>query len=782
MAVYSRTTSNTSSNSQLTNQTSTKEPMKSMELGQIIVHSLEAVSEAIENKNTPATSSDQITKAVIDGINKSDSITKEDFEKSITEAINKSNLAKTNNTSPTKLSRLIENEPEETEKLKQQTSEKRQEYWQQKKFDDDKKRKDKQDKLENDSRKRKEKNYTQGIERLFTDLNKFSKNPLAGVVNAFEGGIKRFFNKTLNTTLGDVGNHMKKGTDVALAPIKATGKLLGAGAKAAVGVTGLVAKGVGGIAKGVGNVILGGVAVGSLIKDRMMAEESTGGNLGDLIEDKSATINETNNSKSSNIGNIPNNELKEIIADGVAIGIVEKDERSWEHQKDLMTQEHIKDDSKSDELVSLIQSDTKDSKKDRREQKKEQVAQGKILKSVDKNTDLLKNLTLIKFGAIVAIIGGIAAFLPQIVGMLAPFINNIPWYLDDMKTKIGLLFTGENSIGNQIKWAGIDLLQRLGEGMAKSDNSIISGLGKGILSGTASGAQEELAEQFRQSESYKNLLKTGMSEEDVDEILASKPGDFVWSTAAAMENSNPNLSKKVNVNYTNNKGKSKSKNVKLSEAMFDESLYEGDEKGKVLYDKLQKFWDASTAEEIRNAELSPQEFTDLKKYLSSIGMAPVDIEVALRPYVQKSNLVDWWQVMEDRAEGKLKTDTGKLKAQAKAKDEETFLQQQALGRIEAAQSGGVSALDFATDTAWETNPYLKEIKDDYMSKYATELSKGEKILMSGMEAKAAGQRMAGNLVANVTGHNNPLQSAETKLQTSVIVSTTGNESGDLVRR
>ena len=403
----------------------------------------------------------------------------------------------------------------------------------------------------------------------------------------------------------------------------------------------------------------------------------------------------------------------------------------------------------------------KEGKADKKEEKKEREEQGKVLKNINKATDMIQNLTLIKFGAIVAVVGGIAAFLPQIVGLLGPFINNIPWYLEDIKTKIGLLFTGENSIGNQIKWAGIDLLQEIGEGMKNSDNPIIQGLGKGILSGTASGAQADLAEQFKQSEAYKNLLRTGMSEEDLDEILASKPGDFLWNTAEAMENSNPNLKKKVGVTYTNEKGKTKSKDVKISDVLFKEDLYEGNEESKLLYDKLQKFWDASTSEEIKNAALTGDELNNLQKYLSSIGMAPADIKVALDSYRQKLNLADWWKVMEDRSEGKLKTDTSQLRAEAKAKDEETFLQQQALSRMVAAQNEGVSLLDFQTDKAWETNPYLKDIKEEYMSKYATELSGGEKILASGIESSDAGKRLLGNAAANVTGYGNSLQTAVT---------------------
>ena len=59
MATYSRTFSNDSStNTQSSNLPAVRQPMQSMELGQIIVHSLEVVSEALENKDVPVTAAE----------------------------------------------------------------------------------------------------------------------------------------------------------------------------------------------------------------------------------------------------------------------------------------------------------------------------------------------------------------------------------------------------------------------------------------------------------------------------------------------------------------------------------------------------------------------------------------------------------------------------------------------------------------------------------------------------------------------------------------------------
>lgn len=708
MATYSRTTS-TNTDTQTSSLPAVRQPMQSVELAQIIVHSMEVVSDALESGDVPvnveqiteAINKSDITNAVSDGITKSKSL-EEKIYKAVSHALKDHDRGMIDQNYGGK-----DLPSRSGGSGRSGAANAMQSYWEQKKFNDEKKQRDKQAKLEAEERKRREQDITKRLDETFANLNKFSNNPLKGTVDAFEKGIKKFF----NTSLGDVTKHMKKGFDVAVTPFKLGGKALGEGAKLVGKTAGGVLKGVGAIGRGIGGVITGGIAVGSLIKDRVKSGSEGGAALGSLIEEDKN----------------PRGGLK-------------------------------------DKLANLLTKESKDEKATKKEEKKDRDEQGKVLKNISKATDMIQNLTLIKFGAILAAVGGIAVAIPQIVGLLGPFINNIPWYLDDIKTKIGLLFTGENSIGNQIKWAGIDLLQRLGEGMAKSDNGVISSLGKGILSGTAAGAQEELAEQFKQSESYQNLLRSGMKAEDIDTMLKEKGWSAIASMADAMNNSDANFTNKTNISYTDTKGKSKTKNVKVGDVLGHEEFFENDEKAKEIRNKMQRFgelWTNGDIEEAKAGALTNDEINYLKKYLSNLGMPPIYVEAALKPYVQMLNLSDWTQVLMDREEGKLKTDTNKLRAEAKAKDEETFLQQQALNRMVAAQNEGVSLLDFQTDKAWETNPYLKDIKDEYMSKYATELSGGEKILASGIEASDAGKRLFGNAAANVTGNSNSWQTAVT---------------------
>lgn len=848
MATYSRTMGNNSStDTQSSNLPAVRQPMQSMELGQIIVHSLEVVSEALENKDVPVTA-EQITKSVTEGVNKSDSVTKTDLEKSITEAINNSDLAKKGlvTTSGTRQvqTQTVDTQKKEIEKAKQQNPNTKnnaalamQDYWEQKKFADEKKRKDKQAKLENESRNRKEKEYTQQIEQVFSKLNQFSKNPLAGVVNTFESGIKKFFNKTMNTSLSDVGKHMKKGADIAFAPIKATGKVLGAGAKATLGATqflgkaaltttGLVAKGVGGIAKGVGNVVLGGVAVGSLIKDRMLSDDNvTGADLGELIEgaevkpkDKNVKPKEEGAQNKEKLASGKIIQCESIICKNIQNGMgndnikpkeEEEDEKNSTEDKienivedvaskfgpklaSLIESDKIKPnpelanlikgdgEQKNKDLANLLQPDAKDSKKDRKEQKKEQAAQGKIIKSMGKGVEMLKNLTLIKFGAIVAIIGGIAAFLPQIIGMLTPFINNIPMYWQDLKIKLGYLFKGPYSIGEQIKLSLMETVQKIGKGLMQSDNSLLKSLGKGMLSSTAGIAQEELKKEFKQSQQYKTMLAHGMNENDLEDILNAKNPEAMLSQFDAAQKDR--YSKKVTIKYKTKKGKEKTQTGDIAKIITDTELYGNEKEGLVLRDKFVNFYSATSTEDIESNKFTDEEWGKFMDYLWDAKIGTDAIYDIQNMYNDKLALAEWLKVTEARKNGELQTDFTQKKADLKEQQEQMILIDEAKWRIDKAQAGGVSLLDFQTDTEWETNPYLKDIKDEYMSKYAKELSNGEKVLMSAMEAKAAGQRMTGNLAANVTGHSNSWQNSETKLQTSMIVSTTGSESGDITRR
>ena len=805
MAVYSRTTGNSSSttNTQTSNTTTTvKEPVASMELGQIIVRSLEVVSDAIESKDTPATNSEQLTKSVTEAIDKSNSITKADLEKAITEAIDKSNYAKTNINNSSRLSRLTDSkqseEPKEreSERLRQQYYTKRQEYWEQKKFEDEKKRKTRQERLENESRIRKEKNYTQHVEQVFKGLNAFSKNPLAGVVNTFENGIKKFFNKTMNTTFGDVGKHIKKGADIAFAPIKATGQILGTATKTvgktAIATTGLVAKGIGGIAKGVGNVVLGGVAVGSLIKDKITANDNlAGSNLGGLIEDVpqnkpvQGKVVERENSIPNNIQTatgkpetntetITKNDLQESIVTAIDNSKKSESERNLES----LIQEDKKTETESNsELANLIQPDAKDSKKDRKEQKKEQVAQGKILKSIGKTTDMIKTLNLIKFGAIVGIIGGIAAFLPQIIGILTPFINNIPMYWEDLKIKMGMIFSGPNSIGTQIKLALMETIQKIGLSLQNSDDKLLKSLGAGMVSGVASGQQADLAEEFKQSQQYKTMIAQGVSEENMAKFLTAKDSSSLAVKFGEVEKER--YSK--DITYTDKKGKKKKIELRDIFLTKQDDVFQN-ERGMELSNKYKAVVTAVSSEDIEANKMTDKEWLEFQNYLWDAKLGTDAISDIQKIYNDKLATAEWLKVVETRESGKLITDFDTQREENKAKSVDLENQKKAAWRIQRAESEGFSILDFQTDKEWDINPYLKDLKDEMMSNYATELSKGEKVGIAAMQTTAAGKKLIGNLGANITGNSNSWQNAETKLETSMIVNTTGNESGALTHR
>ena len=402
---------------------------------------------------------------------------------------------------------------------------------------------------------------------------------------------------------------------------------------------------------------------------------------------------------------------------------------------------------------------------------------------------MLKMLSIVKFGAIIAAIGGIAVFLPQIIGALTPFLNNIPMYWEDLKTKIGLMLSGPNSIGNQIKLALLETIQKIGLSLQNSDDKFLQALGKGMVSGVASGQQADLAEEFKQSQQYKTMLAHGVSEEDMNKLLMAKNTESLLGEYQNTQKKR--FDKQTSIKVKDNKGRVKTRTDSISNMlMFQKDAifgYEYDSEGNEnegpkIADKFINFLEARTTEELMANALTDEEMGKFTDYLMAAKMNTGDIQDIQHMYYDKLNLAEWLKVVETRESGRLITNFDTQREENKAKAIDLENQKNAEWRIKKAEQGGISLLDFQTDTAWDTNPYLKDIKEEMMSKYATELSKGEKLGLKAMETTAAGKKLIGNLGANITGHSNGWQNAEQTLENKLIVSTTGSESGDITRR
>ena len=257
MAVYTRTSgslppSNSGSLPQVqsNNPPAIKEsqPLESRELGQILIRSLETVAEALDGGDVPVDA-----KAI---------------EGAVTKGINKSSIAKKGG---------VGNGGGQFQN-NGQADKAAADYWRQKQYLEWKKEQERQKKLDEAERKKREEHWAKRVDEAFSGLNAFSHNPLKGVSDLIDKGVKGFFKglgNTMNKTLPEIGNDVKTKVGQVLAPAKVIGK-------------GLV------------NVTTAGIAVGSLVKDKLGAKKQVQESKGNSTEEIVQTIEQDKEQMSQN--------------------------------------------------------------------------------------------------------------------------------------------------------------------------------------------------------------------------------------------------------------------------------------------------------------------------------------------------------------------------------------------------------------------------------------------------------------------------------------------------
>ena len=434
MATYSRTNTTTSVNPQPSSSKPATAQIDSQELSNILVRSFETVTEALDDNH----SSKDIEKAVSNGINNS--------------VLGKQSKSSNKDKSANK------NDKDNLDNLLRKQEHK-----------DWKKEQDRQGKLDEKSRKERDNYWNKKVDETFDNINKFSNNPLKGFSNMLDKGVKGLFkgiHTTMDKSLGEVGNDIKKGAGKLFTPLKATGKAVGGVGK----LTGTVLSGT---AKGIGNAALYGAAGISILKDKIT------GNRGELTEDE--------------VEGVP---LEGLIQDG------QPSSKTNNSQPSASMQELLDDDK--------AEQNEKDKEADKdRDESNERL--GELVKGQEDQ----KKMSELRLGLVLAGVAGIAAAIPAAAGLIMPILNNIPMYLKDAGVKIAALLKGPNSIGNQLKLSIQESLAKL----SSSDNPIIAAIGKSF----AYGADEELLakQQDAKKNVYNKVTEMGFSE-DVARQVAEK--------------------------------------------------------------------------------------------------------------------------------------------------------------------------------------------------------------------------------------------------------------------
>ena len=527
MATYSRTTNTPAtqtSQSLPAVRTSGSAQMGSMELGEIIVRSLETVQESLGRDEVPV-GYEQIEKAVTTGINKS-----------ILGKQNKGNLAATKNG-------IVAQTGSASDKALAQ-------YWEQKKYQDWKKEQERQKKLDDEERKRREENWNKKVDEAFKNINSFSQNPLKGLSDALDKGVKGLFKSVgnvMNKSLGEIGGDIKKGAGTVKDNALLMGKLLTSPLR------------------GVGNAAIYGAAGISAIKDRMKSGSSSG------------------SSSSSDIGSLISDESEEKIATVSSSG---------------GSGDAIKDAKAKSEMASLIDENEEDEKEKEKTQEEQTEKLGELTKGQEKQ---MKQSDL-KLGVVIGGIAALAAAIPAAAGVILPFINNIPYYREELKVKFGLLFNGPNSIGKQIK---ISLQETLAN-LAESDNPVIAALGKPF----AYGASEETTNaKNKAGDALKDvLLNMGANEEEVDKYISTYGKDGLSGIQNILDSKYINSLSKSKLNKYNKFKKSLSKDDKnkLSEKLDSKQWKEiTDEDIQWMYDNF-----------VTSGKMSLDDFENFKDYVN----------------------------------------------------------------------------------------------------------------------------------------------------------------------
>ena len=520
MATYSRTNTTTSVNPQPSSSKPATAQIDSQELSNILVRSFETVTEALDDNH----SSKDIEKAVSNGINNS--------------VLGKQSKSSNKDKSANK------NDKDNLDNLLRKQEHK-----------DWKKEQDRQGKLDEKSRKERDNYWNKKVDETFDNINKFSNNPLKGFSNMLDKGVKGLFkgiHTTMDKSLGEVGNDIKKGAGKLFTPLKATGK-------AAVGAGKLTGTVLAGTAKGIGNAALYGAAGISILKDKIT------GNRGELTEDE--------------VEGVP---LEGLIQDG------QPSSKTNNSQPSASMQELLDDDK--------AEQNEKDKEADKdRDESNERL--GELVKGQEDQ----KKMSELKIGMVLAGIAALAMAIPNAAGVVIPFVDQLPTYLKDFGVKIGALLSGPNSIGAQLKLNLQEMLAR----MADSDNPIVAALGKPF----AYGASEETtrAKDKAGSALKDALLNMGADEKEVDKYISTYGKEGLSGIQNILDSKYLNALTKSKLNKYNKFKKSLSKDDKnkLSEKLDSKQWKEiTDEDIQWMYDNF-----------VTSGKMSLDDFENFKGYV-----------------------------------------------------------------------------------------------------------------------------------------------------------------------
>lgn len=707
------------------------EPLASQELGDIIVRSLETVTEAL---------SDDVP------------VDEKQIENAVTKGINKSIIAK---------QKGGQGGAQSGSKADQAMAD----YWNQKKYIDYKKEQERQAKLEDESRKRRDTEWDKKADQFFSALNAASHNPLKGFSDALDKGVKGLFSgvgKLMNKDFAEVGQDLKKGAKKVWEPFKAVGTVGG------------------GILKGVGKGLITTAAIGSLVAGKL----SAGGQSKSALSEVTGTIEESKDEtqkkgklvqpQKGNLIGLPAPVESEVQPSMLALPSPEDLDNKSENkpsekeqsedeevsqpkkgnvvepaEKNNALEKAVEKQQNEDSLQSLVEdNDEKEQAAD-----EDRNESNKNLGKLVEQGEFMKNFQMIKIGALVTGVAALGLIIPQIAGKVGPILNNIPVHLQDLKTKVGLLFNGPNSIFHQISRAIKASLAKLAD--IEGDDLISKAL-RGFGEKFAYGASEELiqARTDKKNEIFDiaNSLG-GVSQEEIKNALDNNQysklsADGIFSTFSQGEDDEFNLD-----DYFLEEGQSDSK-----------SEYYNKYQNKQLadFDKSDMMW--------FKVRLPPEKYAKLEQGYA-LAMASKELEdINLQIDNDKSTRIDYNKMAEEDEKA--------------AKEKELSLNAET--RIANYKAGKVSRTDLLTDKQWIENPelvkFMAESGPDFWNNLKAN-SKFETLTEDGMEALDALKKTIGDFAKDMVGRENSWQNSnqfqellqKLKENTQVTVSYTENK-------
>lgn len=372
MATYTRT--------QISDSNSNNSPpaLPSVDIGSVIVRSLQQVIEATNgNEVTESDLSGKITK----GINDSDLV--------------KNDKSGDSNSPSNPLNKLLVDNDKKGQIEKKKSYDKHLE---------------KLLKDEEKARSKRELAIEKAVDSTLRGINTFAQNPLKGLNNAIEFGIKGIFkvtDKLMNKTMGEIGSDIKKGAKTALMPITETGKLV----------------------KGAG---VGIATVANLVKGK----------------DKNV---EVKNAKEAEV--LTADELKKVITEGV-------------DESDVADENGSDKDSGNKDGGSKQEEDKRNAKEANIEKKRDGQANEQL--AAVKGTNLTLGLVLMKIGAVAIAVTAALVLFPILVAKVTDLLIRVKEGFRDIKVKVPILidkFTAKLKAGAyalfaQLRVPGIGYLMK----------------------------------------------------------------------------------------------------------------------------------------------------------------------------------------------------------------------------------------------------------------------------------------------------------------------------------